>query len=120
MGELKDKLSACLTRGKLNRSQREAFESMWDQIHRTKLTFKQKAWVESVYHGQRLDEGVRHDRAPKTMVSRSDVSDTMKFRSLAAFRKQFPQVKKGTPQYDKVKTFFESGGEVLEIRPKKG
>src|SRR5262245_14859946 len=52
----KDKLAAVLQRAVLTASEREGLESVWDQMGRSgKASHKQKAWIERVYYGQKLD-----------------------------------------------------------------
>lgn len=123
MASNKEMLSALIRLGKLTHQEREAFESMWDQVHRTagKLSNKQRSWVEKVYFAQKLDQ-------PKTLTPREPRSPKVGFaydeaikRTVAAFNiTQFeticPTVAKDSPFYGRVKKFFESGGERFELR----
>jgi hypothetical protein len=52
----KDMLAVVLRRAELNQRERESFTDMWDRIHRfNRCSDKQKAWIEKVYFGQKLD-----------------------------------------------------------------
>lgn len=107
----------------LTAQEREAFEGMWDAIHRYgALSKKQVAWVESVYY--KIDqEALKHNpavRAKKTgFINDQTVGRVHKVGSIKQFEAVCPHIIKGSKQYAKVSIFFKSGGTILEIRPEK-
>lgn len=122
MASNREMLEGLLRHGKLTAQEREAFESMWDQIHRTggKLSNKQRAWVEKVFYKQQLDRP--QERSAKQATPKVGyVYDPNAKRTVAAFNlKQFeticPQIEKGSSTYERVKRFFEAGGQRFELR----
>lgn len=59
----KDMLAEILRRGTLTERERESFTDMWDRIHRyNRCSDKQRAWIEKVYFGQKLDREVTQIR----------------------------------------------------------
>ena len=115
-------LSTLLRIGQLTAMEREAFESMWDQIHRTrgKLSNKQSAWVERVFYKQQLDkpqERPAKERSPKVGYF---YDPTIKRTVSASNMKQFevicPHIVKGSPAYQRVEKFFKNGGQRFELR----
>jgi len=58
-------LTAILQRGRITPSERQAFEDIWDKLHRYKrLTSKQQGWVEKVYFQQKLDREIEDSPPP--------------------------------------------------------
>jgi hypothetical protein len=52
----KEMLAVVLRRAVLTDRERESFTDMWDRIHRfNRCSDKQRAWIEKVYFGQKLD-----------------------------------------------------------------
>lgn len=52
----REMLAEVLRRAVLTQRERESFEDMWDRIHRfDRCSDKQRAWIEKVYFGQKLD-----------------------------------------------------------------
>lgn len=123
MASNKEMLSALIRIGKLTAQEREAFESMWDQAHRSangKLSHKQKAWIEKVYYAQKLDQpqarpakvvppkiGVIYDPTAKRTVEAS---------TFKQFEAMCPHIVKGSSEYERVKTFFANGGTKFQLR----
>lgn len=63
----KDMLAVVLRRGVLTERERESFTDMWDRIHRfNRCSDKQRAWIEKVYFGQKLDR--EEDPAKRRVV----------------------------------------------------
>jgi len=116
-------LSAVIQRGKLKRSEREAFEDIWDRIHRYgRATPKQKAWIERVYFDQKLDRFKSKppsESMPRSgYITHSGVSKMVIVTSEQQLRDVCPFIPAGSKTFDKVKLFFDRGGEVLKIKPK--
>ena len=52
----KEMLAVVLRRAVLTERERESFSDMWDRIHRfNRCSDKQRAWIEKIYFGQKLD-----------------------------------------------------------------
>lgn len=115
----KTMLQKLLTAGTLSAKDREVFEGMWDAVHRYgKLSKKQIAWVESAFYEMDKNPATNAPkRSPKVgFVVSSRVTSVQKARSIDRFKEICPNA---TPELQaKVKTFFASGGEVFEVRPK--
>jgi hypothetical protein len=116
-------LSSLLRIGSLTKQEREAFESMWDQTHRSsrgELSNRQRAWIEKVYYAQHLD--TKQERAAKKIVPKTGfIYDPTATRTRVASNiKQFevlcPSIKKDDPTYQRVESFFRNGGERFELR----
>jgi len=123
MASPKEMLSALIRHGKITAQEREAFESMWDQIHRTrgKLSHKQNAWVEKVFYKQGLDKSQplppKEKRSPKVgFAYDTEAKRTVAATNMKAFEAICPNVEKDSPFYLRVKKFFENGGERFELR----
>jgi hypothetical protein len=118
-------LSALIRIGKITNQEREAFESMWDQIHRTrgKLSHKQNAWVEKVYFKQGLDKNVarpaKEKPSPKIgFAYDAEAKRTVSASNMRQFETICPTVEKTSSFYLRVKKFFENGGVRFELRAK--
>lgn len=122
MASQKDMLSALLRFGKITAQEREAFESMWDQAHRTKkLSHKQNAWVEKVFYKQGLDKAqerpAKEKPSPKVgFIYDADVKRTVSAANMKTFEMICPNVPKDSPLYKRVEKFFTSGGQRFELR----
>lgn len=121
----RDILSALIRIGQLTRQEREAFESMWDQVdgRRGKLSPRQRSWAEKVYYAQKLDQpmAVRPPKeyAPKIGFAYDpNVKRVISASSLDQFEQMCPHVKKGGKAYQRVEHFFRTGGHRFELRPK--
>ena len=160
MGQTKEQLAIILRRATLTRSEREAFEDIWDRIHRYgRVSDKQKAWIERVYFGQNLDKepravepirrrvrvvdakDLRPSKQPTAQqqklkqtgtfmavkapakksrvgyINYPGVQSTQLITNMTMFRQACPRIKPGSVQFQKIQRFFESGGEVLRIKP---
>lgn len=92
---------------------KQAFEGMWDAIHRYgSLSKKQVAWIEDAYY-----------KLPKAKVggrsaafASSDVSKDTKVRDFKQFEKTCPSAT--SSELARVKKFFESGGVLVTVNPK--
>ncbi len=123
MASPKDMLSALIQSGQLTTREREAFEGMWDQVHRTRgrLSNKQQAWVEKVFYEQKLDRP--QDLAPKKRYPKIGfiIDPTAKRTVSAVTLQQFeticPHFPKGSPTWKRVADFFRNGGIRFELRP---
>lgn len=57
--KIKDMLAEVIRRAVLKPREKEDFVDLWDCIHRfNKVSDRQKAWIEKVYFGQKLDQPV--------------------------------------------------------------
>lgn len=114
---VKKMLEKILKTATLSAKDREIFEGMWDAAHRYGLSRKQTAWIEDVYYKQDLEKPGRPPpkRTPKTGFINADVQTVKKARNLAHFLELHPEASEQMKA--RAKAFFESGGEVLEIRP---
>lgn len=139
MSKVKEQLSTLLKKGQLKAHEREAFEGMWDAVHRYgKLSPKQRAWIERVYYGQNLDrsnaskpQGPKRTQSgtqyigavqpPKTArigyINHSGTRETLMVTNMTMLRELCPGIKPGSKQYQKIEAFFRNGGEVLKIKP---
>lgn len=123
MASAKNMLKKLLTVGKLTAQEKEAFESMWDQVHRTggKLSHKQNAWIEKVFYKQGLDKNVERPPKEKTSPKVGFIYDekakrTVSATNMKAFEAICPDVTKDSPLYQRVAKFFQNGGERFELR----
>lgn len=117
----KDMLKTLLTQGTLTAKDREIFESMWDQAHRSKLSYKQIHWVETEFYKQKLDRPVGREppkRSPATLILKGDVPHTLRANSVEKALTLLPGLTLEHPLGVRLKEFFASGGEVVEIHPK--
>lgn len=65
----KEMLAEVLRRATLTERERESFTDMWDRIHRyDRCSPAQKAWIEKVYFGQKLDKTVGSPVAKRRVV----------------------------------------------------
>lgn len=115
-------LKALLTQGQLTAQEREAFESMWDQTHRTrKLSHKQMAWIEKVYFKQELDKPkarAAKTRTPKVgYIYDATAKRTTTACNMQQFREMCPHVEPGSALFKRVEAFFRNGGQRFELRP---
>lgn len=140
-------LSEVLKRAKLTQQEKTALEDIWDKLHRHgSLTTKQKAWVERVYFGQKLDrapaKGVPaaakgipakpFDRKKSGTflgaaaqarqhrigyINWSGTQQVLLITNMSTLRELCPTIKPGSKQYQKIELFFKNGGEVLKIKP---
>ncbi len=132
MASPKEMLSALIQRGQLKPREKEAFEGMWDSVHRYgRLTPKQKAWVEKEFYGQELDRSTRRPksgtfvgakvRAKKAhrigYINYSGTRDLLLITNIEMLKDLCPSIKPGSKQYQKIEAFFRKGGEVLKIKP---
>jgi hypothetical protein len=168
----KEMLAEVMRRATLTDRERESFTDMWDRTHRYgRMTHRQKAWVEKVYFGQKLDqpstvttpvtpvvrrrivipdwqqkEGrrsqpakVRQPLAEKRSSSKSGTfmaspQPTEKTHRIGyinypgidretlvtcmdVLHTVCPRIQRGSSQYRKISRFFESGGQVLKVKP---
>lgn len=139
----KQQLAAILRRAKLKRQEQEAFEHMWDALHRYgRLSDKQKAWIEKVYFEQKLDRDVPVQAEPAKKASQSGTHRLMGVKSETAqkaarvgyinypgiqsqalitnmdtLHQLCPRIRPGSPQYKRIKAFFDNGGVVLKVKP---
>ena len=113
----KKMLEKLLTAGTLPAKDREAFESMWDAVHKYgKLTGRQLAWVESSYFALEKSKGPPV-KSPKVGFVTSTAG--LPLRRAFNFKHFLELCPKASPELQKtVKRFFGSGGEIFEIRPK--
>ena len=122
---VKSKLETILKRAKLTPREKEAFEDMWDKLHRYKrVTHKQKYWIEKVYFAQHLDGSPKFLGSPDPKakpkvgyINYPGVTEVVMATNFEMFRKVCPGIKPGSNQYQKVRSFFEKGGEILKIKP---
>lgn len=125
MAKPKDLLASLLKTGKLTSKEREAFEGMWDQLHRAgKLSNKQKAWIESVHYKQELDRprpisGKPKRKPPKVLFLRDEnATRVLCVTSMVEFEVICKHIKKDSPRWKVVHDFFRDGGQLFELRPK--
>lgn len=123
MATPKDMLSKLIRFGKLTNQERLAFESMWDQVHRTrgKLSHKQNAWIEKVFFKQGLDKNeerpAKEKPGPKIgFIYDATAKRTVSATNMKAFETICPNVAKDSPLYKRVENFFRNGGEKFELR----
>lgn len=122
MASSKDMLSKLIRIGNLTAHEREVFEGMWDQLHRTKkLSHKQNAWIEKVFYAQGLDRKeerpAKEKRSPKIgFVYDANVKRTVSTSNMKQFEVICPDVEKNSPMYLRVEKFFKNGGERFELR----
>lgn len=117
----KKMLEKLLKAGTLPAKEREAFEGMWDAIHRYgKLTGKQMAWVESAFYAlEARDPAVAKKQSPKVgFVTSERVTRLHRAMNFKQFLEVCPDAKPETNLYKKVQEFFKSGGVAFEVRPK--
>jgi hypothetical protein len=137
MATPKEMLSALIQRGQLKPREKEAFENMWDAVHRYGgLSAKQKAWVEKEYFGQKLDRSTPQAGNPKKPASGTfqavrpekkhyrigyinypGTQTTLLVTNMSQLRELCPGIVTGTPWYSKIEAFFRKGGEVIKIKP---
>lgn len=116
----KKMLERLLVAGTLTAKDREAFEGMWDGVHRYgKLSSKQLAWIESAFYAMEKNPAVVKKRSPKVgFITSSKVTRLHRAMNFDQFLVLCPEATSETPLYKKVREFFASGGEMFEIRPK--
>jgi len=141
MASPKELLSTLLQKGKLDPKEKEAFENMWDALHRYgRLTQKQKAWAEKVYYTQELDRPNQppiNERRPVRRVTQSGTfvgvgaakssrigyinhsgtREVILITNFSMLKELCPDIKPGSKQYQKIEAFFRDGGQVLKIKP---
>lgn len=115
----KKMLEQILRAGALSAKDREIFEGMWDAIHRYGgLSKKQVSWIEDVFY--KLPKAGAPQAGPKRSPKRAVVQapaiwEAFKVYSFEQFQGKCPDA---TPTVvARVKHFFNSGGEVLEVKP---
>lgn len=115
-------LEALLKTATLTAKEREAFESMWDAVHKYgKLSTRQMGWIEEAYYKKGLTVKVRPapKRSPKSgFIIDETVSKVLRMRSLESVRLLCPQILPDSLQFKAIEAFFKSGGEVFEVRPR--
>lgn len=119
--DAKAMLEMLLTQGQLSGSEKQVFEDMWDQVHRTRLSPKQLAWVESVYYKQHLEKAMERPakkRVPKVLFLREEgVKRTVAASNTTQFEVLCPHHVRGSKVWKQVDTFFLNGGLRFELRP---
>lgn len=117
----KEMLNKLLTTATLTAKEREAFESMWDALHKYgRLSRRQLGWIEEVYYKKDLSSMVRP--APKRarklgFITDASVKKVLRMRSLESVRLLCPHILPTSNQFKVIEDFFKSGGEVFEVRP---
>ncbi len=122
MSAIKEMLSAVMQRAALKPGERQAFEDMWDALHRYgKLSPKQKAWIEKVYFDQKLDNANVRPQAKKTVGFLEDPKfhRAIRLETMEEFENQCPHIEKDGPLWKRVESFLQKGNNVIELRPKK-
>jgi len=118
----KKMLEELLQTATLTAKERDAFEGMWDAIHRYgHLSRKQTGWIEEVYYKKDLTKAIRPapKRSPKLgFITDPTATKVVRMRSLDSVRMLCPNINSESAQFKAIAEFFKSGGEVFEVRPK--
>ncbi len=117
----KKMLEELLKTATLTAKEREAFEGMWDAVHRYgHLSRKQAGWIEEVYYKKDLTKTIRPapKRSPKLgFITDPTATKIVRMRSLDSVKILCPNIKPDSAQFRAIAEFFKSGGEVFEVRP---
>lgn len=99
-----------ILKGVITAREREAFEAMWDALHRFgALSPKQTAWIEKVYYKLPKDK-------PKSASFKSaDVTTRVRAHSFDQFKKLCPSATKS--ELDRVKKFFAVNEGFITVSP---
>lgn len=82
-----------------------------------RLTYKQKAWIEKVYYGQKLDRQGDGGSQRVAKLRYPGLKKEALVTTIEQFQKVCPGILQSSDQFKKIARFFRSGGEVLHLTP---